>query len=424
MGKYFKEGLTREELDSEYKKLAKQYHPDVSKDPKANEIMAAINNEYDEYFNVMRYMETGYNDIIIRRRYEAAAKVQAKKVVLTYMVRNKGKKDYEDMYGLSFDWWCTYSMKMYDPIRIISDDKDESWKYFRGGFAVVEVPEDMYNCQATFATAPSIFVKGKKLPYEIEFPDYGDMYFHMHYGNTGNESTALANSNQKYDKSSIYNDMTFDNIVYNGCHMWIRKDIYYGGFGKPIPYTKGYMKVNGIIMECIINFDIKKYSEFVETVNGEEFGYYVFQECSKEEFKRTHDVGGSKYEPSRDYEPDYADAVDCRKLNSDTFSSIYGNGIGSFKDLYWIDDPLVAHFARSGVVEFFQSKYNFKMRWGRFNEVKLEENLHLMSIDDAERIQDFLDDLNGSFEEEIKRMIKKGKIKVDTYLRDAWGRRI
>lgn len=50
MKKYFKNVTTLEELKKQYKKLAKQYHPDLNNGT-TNEIMKEINNEYDELFN-------------------------------------------------------------------------------------------------------------------------------------------------------------------------------------------------------------------------------------------------------------------------------------------------------------------------------------------------------------------------------------
>lgn len=45
--KYFKKGLTKEELHKEYRRLAKIHHPDMGGD---TEVMKAINHEYDKYF--------------------------------------------------------------------------------------------------------------------------------------------------------------------------------------------------------------------------------------------------------------------------------------------------------------------------------------------------------------------------------------
>lgn len=47
--KYFKNARTLEELKKQYKKLAKEFHPDLNNGT-TNEIMKAINAEYDELF--------------------------------------------------------------------------------------------------------------------------------------------------------------------------------------------------------------------------------------------------------------------------------------------------------------------------------------------------------------------------------------
>lgn len=49
MKRYFENVTTLEELKKQYKRLAKQYHPDLNNGT-TNEIMKQINNEYDELF--------------------------------------------------------------------------------------------------------------------------------------------------------------------------------------------------------------------------------------------------------------------------------------------------------------------------------------------------------------------------------------
>lgn len=62
--KYFKSGLSREELKKEYKALAKKFHPDVSKDPNAEIIFKEINEEYTHYTfsSASSYSKTIYDD--------------------------------------------------------------------------------------------------------------------------------------------------------------------------------------------------------------------------------------------------------------------------------------------------------------------------------------------------------------------------
>ena len=52
--KYFKNCKTLEELKKEYKRLMIKYHPDLNKDENATNIAQAINNEYDQMFEVLK----------------------------------------------------------------------------------------------------------------------------------------------------------------------------------------------------------------------------------------------------------------------------------------------------------------------------------------------------------------------------------
>ncbi len=57
MAKYFVNVKTLEELKKQYKKLAKQYHPDLNNGT-TNDIMKQINAEYDELFNRVKNFHT------------------------------------------------------------------------------------------------------------------------------------------------------------------------------------------------------------------------------------------------------------------------------------------------------------------------------------------------------------------------------
>lgn len=56
--KWFKDIKTLEELKKAYKKLAKQYHPDLNSDTDTTEIMKEINNEYDLMFERVKNFHT------------------------------------------------------------------------------------------------------------------------------------------------------------------------------------------------------------------------------------------------------------------------------------------------------------------------------------------------------------------------------
>lgn len=65
--KWFKGIETNEELKKAYKKLAKQYHPDLNNGT-TNDIMKEINNEYEQLFNKVKNQHTTAEG----KRYEKA----------------------------------------------------------------------------------------------------------------------------------------------------------------------------------------------------------------------------------------------------------------------------------------------------------------------------------------------------------------
>jgi DnaJ-class molecular chaperone len=55
---YFVSVSTIEELKKEYKRLAKQYHPDLNRDTDTTKIMQDINNEYEQLFEMLKDSKT------------------------------------------------------------------------------------------------------------------------------------------------------------------------------------------------------------------------------------------------------------------------------------------------------------------------------------------------------------------------------
>ena len=82
---WFKPGLDREQLKKEYRSLAKKYHPDLSKDPNAEEKMKEINEQFDDYFTRQAEFEYGWASQAAER--EKSKKVRA--TVLVYLLRDK-----------------------------------------------------------------------------------------------------------------------------------------------------------------------------------------------------------------------------------------------------------------------------------------------------------------------------------------------
>ena len=61
------------------------------------------------------------------------------------------------------------------------------------------------------------------------------------------------------------------------------------------------------------------------------------------------------------------------------------------------------------------------MRYGCFSTDNLSDHLSEMSIDEAEEIQDFLDELNKDYEDKVRGMVKKGKIKINDIVSTLLG---
>lgn len=375
--KWFREGLSKDELTQEYKSLAKKYHPDINKDPSSTRCMQEINAEYDQYFVTMHSIETGYNADNIWDIYRRAK--ETREIILAFFRRDKQK-------GSGFFAFNRHGK--------ISSDDSESWNGFRGGFAVCQLEQTRESFLFTEVVTDQ---KVKRLSYPIEFPTCAEMYFGLQYGEFNSASTEITDpSIKKGEKASMDDYYTFNHIhsdTYGD--MWISTTHEYEwddrySRRRSVKKTYAYLKVIDRIMCCEFNINPDFY-RIEEQIHGYDFGYIAFQNCTREEFRGWYDV---------DYEPQLAPALDCKLLTED--------------DLYWVDDPVVAHFARNGVVRIYQSKVNFKLRYGTFDRFELETHLHELSEEDAERIQDFLDKINKDFEESSKNMARKGKIHLET----------
>lgn len=382
--KYFKEGLNSDELKCEYRKLAKKYHPDLNNED-TTEIMKAINNEYDNYFTAIRYNEIGYNPDDIRESYERARK--ERETILVFLRRDKKEGGQN---------WFTNNRYG----KIISDGS-ESWKGFHGGFSVIELTRTVEGERSfvdiMFGEYSNIKEqKARRIPMSITFPTYAEMYFGLKYGAFGDseELTTVETAPVKVAHMDEYsNYIHIHHKIYGD--MWIANQgrLSSSLLGPMLKYYRiAYMSCGNRIMECSLP-NIGEY-ETIETVEADEFGFRAFQDCTKKEFEQYHDTELHGFHK----------AVGCKELRK--------NKYGEWDSLWWVEDPTVAYFARKGIVKFYQSEYNFKMRYGVFDMDNLKKNIHLITIEEAEIIQDFLDDLYKDFDDHVKSMVKKGKIKI------------
>lgn len=362
---WFEQGLTKERLTQEYKKLVKRWHPDVNQDnvEEATKNMQEINNEYDTYFVKISYDETGYNADDLFDLYRRAR--EERRIILVFLKRDKQTSGW-------------FSFNQYGKIM---SDNSETWNKFHGGFALCQLKADVETYYGIFSWQKSEHVSNQqvsKLSSVIETPTYGDMYFASKWGGFNSMDISLTARGQEAHVSSYATFSKIHTEKYGD--VWITRSARRG--------YDAYMRVNGQVMTC--QFDLNpKFYEIVETVSGKDFGFLQFQNCTAEEFTEHFDVF---------YTPKFSESLNCRKLGKD--------------ELYFIDDPIVAHYARTGIVAFYCAERNFRMRYGKFNMRALFDNVHLLSYDDADRIQDYLDKMNVEFEEAVRGMIKKGKLKV------------
>lgn len=383
--KWFKLGLNKEQLKAEYYKLTKKYHPDLSSGNP--EIMKEINAEYDDYFTLNRKSEIDFNWDDILERYSN----YSRKTILLYFFKDKiGKNEW---YAKSYQNTYLFSYYKNITIKYISDDSD-TWNDFHGGFAFVTYRENYsafneYICKRENAI--------------IEAPTKQDIWFAILYGTFDivQNDTSILDPNNNIQNAGIYcsfyiNNCKLSHMLIKEQEFWINRDS-----------NNIYVKVNGIVVcakqkTAVLLNNAKTLEEFND---WKDIGFYQFQECSYEEFCRTHDVDYKPiYFPSNKYVQIYTAKYDFNnniKFNNE-----------EFKELYWIDDPTILYFIKIGVIKLYKSVSNFRMRWGTFDSKLLIKNIHLISIDDAELIQDFLDDINSQFEDYTKSLIKKGKIKI------------
>ena len=372
---WFESGLNKDQLSVAYKKLVKKWHPDVNQDniEEATAKMKEINAEYDNYFVKISYHETDYNADDLFDIYKRAR--EQRKIVLAFLKRDKksGTKGW-------------YAFNQYG--KITADDGN-TWENFHGGFALCELKADveryydhsmycLWFGEKTRVTNQEV----TRLQALIETPTYGDMYFASKWGSFSQTSAISTTSYGQKAYVGEYDQFTKIRTKNYG-ELWLSKHTVRPG--KPL----AYLKVNGQVMSC--EFDLKpEFYEIIETVSAKDFGFLQFQECTLNEFEEHFDVN---------YVPRFSESLKCKRLQKDEF--------------YFIDDPIVAHYARLGIVAFYRFERNFKMRYGTFDKNMLREHIHQLSYDDADRIQDYLDKLNSEFEENVKGMIRKGKLKIN-----------
>lgn len=381
--KWFKSGLTKEELNKEYKRLAKQYHPDMAaqsgKD--TTEIMKEINSEYDDYFMNISAKASGFNSWADAESAYKKAKTE-RKIMLVFLRHDKTNPG-------KFFGFTKYG-------KVISDDS-ETWKNCRPGFVVCEVErlyEKVYGPLQFFEDSITISQTARRMAIKVTTPTWEELYIAVK-SSAFSDSTDISVENVDSGIKE-HDDFYMSNTVYSKIHHSIYGDLiisqekYEGRIYNYSSRMYCYKKAGNIVMRCLVNFRKEDYV-VLESTGYLNLGYEIYQGCSRNEFFKTHDIENlSKFHFALDMQP--------IKRSYDNF--------------YWIENPMIAFLARKGILTFYSSSRNFKLRYGVFNEKMLDKYVHLLSYDDAEDCQDFLDELRNEVEDRAKAMMRKGKIRI------------
>lgn len=371
---WFRPGLDRDELKKEYRKLCKQYHPDLSKDPNATEYMKEINYQFDQYYVHQSKEEYSW-------AHEERAARESRRVRMAILVRlywNEDAGHYTTRIETDGEWYLWGYRRLYNIGHAVDIPGENTWEGFKGGLAYVSFEKPISN----FA---SIILK--RLPAVIE-PASPEEVFWYNKSNWNNSET----------DRFIQADCKFGRVIFqitSEVKSWYDKA--YGNMlmkcslpnefllGEVDPKTgakyaaRSIQEVNVRIGSCgrLLN---------VVELTGADFPYMVYQDCSRDEFAKYHDMTL----------PEFSDLVPLVEV---PVGFLTGER-----------DPIVDYLHSKRIIRVFRYNRNFKIQCGMFDQRHMEENMELMGIEDAELIQDYLDAINRDFVEQAKKLLRKGKI--------------
>lgn len=379
--KWFKEGLNADELKKAYRDLARQHHPDISKDPDATRIMQEINTEFDEYFT--RQTTAQYSWVkTASARYAAKA---TRKVIIRFLTRDKESKwlFVSSVHkALSWSW---LSIKF----RVIADTRKPEWKDFTGGFAACEVNIPEYT---SFLDLDSTTLDAKRVPAKITPATLEEIYWYLKESDVYRPFDYNSEF-YKYDTKfgDIYVRRRFQGYGPDTPYAFMKVEYYDEtlvlGEGKPAASKAAYNA--RLIQEVQVPTGFILHSEQLEKFGNDDIPYHLYQDCCKTDFEYYHDVNTAS---------ELTRVITVKPLAP--------------KDIFIGDYPIVEYLAKKGIIKLYASAFNFRVKFGYFDRDALEMNMHMLTIEDAETIQDYLDTINKEFDEHVKSLIKSGKVKI------------
>lgn len=379
---WFKPGLDHDALRKEYRKLCKMYHPDVSKDPDANEKMKEINYQFDKYFVQQARFEYGWAS---EARAREAANM-TRRAILTMMYYNKEleyyttRLEFEHESGLYRTFWGWERRSRPHVTYIVGHGVGDSWEDFKGGLAYVSYEKEKYG-------EKPVEVNVEKLPATITPASLEEVYWFNKDHWMDSKHDRFREVDCRFGRIILHmNGETWDPDKQRADMMMKVSLPEKFRLGHPDPDTNALYESKSIQMVNIRYGMLGKCKNVVE-LTGADIPYIMYQDCTKEEFMDTHDV---------DYVPQLAHLIPLRRVRD--------------RMLPGCPDPMIEYYHQKGILKFYCSQQNFRLMYGTFDMRELEQNMELVSIDDAEMIQDWLDEINKNFDTELKKMVKSGRV--------------
>lgn len=365
--KWFKEGMDENALKKEYRRLAKQYHPDVSGDD--GETFKEIGKEFNEYFT----REKIKDDFSWVKPWTSENPFPNTETRVLYLRRDR---ENPGRFFTILEYYRGYWGASPNITKGITDDS-EDWKGFRGGLAYCEYEalDRIYDYET---------VSLKKRPAKLTPASLNEIYWFI----------------QENSESYMYGDRWLSQVKCPSGTFWAVDVLNGFQFLVKIEIPKEVINIGNVTQKeedlygsrTITRVDVvgkwTKSLEIKDCIKSYDVGFKLYQDCTYEEFKKYHDV---------DYSPEYI---------TRTFA------VPVREDFWFIPDPVIMYYAQLGLLKFYRSSQNFRIRYGTFDSTMLKQNVHLLSIEDAEMIQDYLDKINQEFEDHVLALIKKGKLKI------------
>lgn len=362
--KWFESGLNKQELKEKYRELTKKYHPDTNpKDGSLITKMQEINAEYDNYVELC-IMEFGSTT----RKEEKKDHIPIGN--FRYFFARWDKNRHGAFFAKDIKWpdyWYYYSTN------------DCSWDGFKGGICYCEeINHDDLDLSKEIRLIDS----------EFEFPEFSEI---IEWFSSKERYWITARS---YRDTFIYHiDTRYGDMVVVSENIKAARD------AKILVKRDNKIHVIEIEKKFLGDYTVREEYNISDLLFMEKFNY------NTKEFMETFETSWYIRRGIYDY-------IDCRHdlpFFKDFHHSLRMEPIDSTE----VYDPITSFFVRKGIVRIYRSTLKRHIKYGFFDLDNIIKNIHYIDgIEDINEAADYIESINDSAENEIKRMIRKGTIKI------------